>query len=141
MKSSHLLTSFRIPSGNYSAAIWLSSILIRHLAAFSSPLKETSSPILQTRLGKEMYSTSAFLSEQGVDSCCLPCWTAVNSALTMTYPEAQAGGCLLQTRPVRIRKINFATFLLLSDSPFQEFRLLPEQIACSTAKAQPCSDL
>lgn len=60
---------------------------------------------------------------------------------TMTCLEAGASRCLLQIRPIKITEINFATFLPLSDSPFQEFRLLPEQIACSTAKAQPCSDL
>lgn len=59
----------------------------------------------------------------------------------MTCLEAEAGGCLLQIRPIKLMKINFPTFLLLADSPPQESRLLPEQIACSTAKAQPCSDL
>lgn len=140
MQGSSLLTSFRNPSGSYTAAIWLYNIIIRHLAVFS-PLKETPSRTQQARLGKGMHSTSASLSEQGVDSCCLPCQIAVNSALAMTHLGAWAGGSLLQIRPIKITKINFATFLPLSDSPFQEFRLLPEQIACSTARAQPCSDL
>lgn len=38
-KHSHLLTSFRNPSRNYSVAIWLSNILIRHTAVFVTQKK------------------------------------------------------------------------------------------------------
>lgn len=59
----------------------------------------------------------------------------------MACLEVEVGGCLLQIRPIKLTQINFPTFLLLADSSPQESRLLPEQIACSIAKAQPWPDL